>query len=74
MKFGFRHEIFDVFGPGVGNCKVFDPDVLAYFSACCVENGADGRPREVISSIFYVYEYPVCGSVLERRVVGRGGV
>ena len=71
MKFGFSHEIFDVFGAGVGDSEVLDPDALAHFTARRVVNGAHGLPREVIAAIFDVHEYPVSRS-LNRLGVGRG--
>ena len=60
MKFGFGHQILDIFGAGVGDGKVFQPYALTHLFASHVVDGANDVPREIIAPVFKVQKHPVC--------------
>ena len=64
MKFGFSHEIFDVFGAGVGDGEVLNSDALAHFLARGVVDGTNSFSRKVVPPKFNVHEHPLSRFVL----------
>ncbi len=47
MELGFCDGVFDIFGPGVANCSLFNTqDSFEYFTAMLIVDFSDSFPRD----------------------------
>ena len=72
MQLGLSQVIFDVLGPGEGNCKLPNSDVLDCAAEGVIVDGPDGSSREITAPIFCMKEDPVIGGVFQEGRVKRG--
>ena len=74
MQLGLSHVVFDVLGPGKGNCKLPDSDVLGCATEGVIVDGPDGSSREIVAPVFSMKEDPVIRGVFQMGRVRGGGV
>ena len=72
MQLGLSHVVFNVLGPGEGNCKLPDSDVLGCATEGVIVDGPDGSSREIVAPVFSMKEDPVIRGVFQMGRV-RGG-
>ena len=72
MQLGLSHVVFDVLGPGKGNRKLPDSDVLGCATEGVIVDGPDGSSREIVAPVFSMKEDPVIRGVFQMGRVRRG--
>ena len=72
MQLGLSHVVFDVLGPGKGNCKLPDSDVLGCATEGVIVDGPNGSSREIFAPVFSMKEDPVIRGVFQIGRVKRG--